>query len=342
MVSDNLKKLPLDLDVDKRLGFLEKKGLELLKQLDSQLRKAPQKRLFLSLLVKEESYYSLKREHQFLSKKRFYLECAKKDDSLLNKNYKELVHYQKALFSCLKEKKISKNLIFKLHEEIKKENLGLGQKRFSYREKQNWIGKEGCSIEKAYFLPPKPHLVPPLMANLLYYLHHQNSHPLIQLGIGFAQFLIIHPFMDGNGRVARALVPFFLKEKKMIPYPVLFISSYIKKRKFDYFHKLYLITAHEEWNQWIEFFLKALILSTKQLILRIDELSKLYSQLIDLGINKRTVNKIFKQAILPLESLLEEVGTRKWNQLVNKRLVLKNKKRSLVVIRGLIPKILKL
>ncbi len=73
------------------------------------------------------------------------------------------------------------------------------------RSRQNWIGPEGAPREDAYFLPPPPGKVLPLLRNLESYLKEDSPDPLVQLAIGFAQFLVIHPFMDGNGRVSQSL-----------------------------------------------------------------------------------------------------------------------------------------
>lgn len=52
-----------------------------------------------------------------------------------------------------------------------------------------------------------------------------NKDPIVQTAILFAQFLFIHPFMDGNGRVARILIPLYLVKKKILSKPYLFMSG---------------------------------------------------------------------------------------------------------------------
>jgi Fic family protein len=162
-------------------------------------------------------------------------------------------NYSQAQHVIFRKKKISFALMCQLHRIVKEDPTS------KFRTKQNWIGKEGCTIEQAYFLPPKPTSVPKLMKELKNYLHAKEKDPLVQLAIFFAQLLIIHPFMDGNGRVARLLIPLFLYEKKLTSSVKFFMDSYFKKHRTAYFEKLFAITTDGDWEGWIDFFLKGVI-----------------------------------------------------------------------------------
>jgi Fic family protein len=172
----------------------------------------------------------------------------------------EKQNYQKALREIRKGAPISFALMYKLHRILKKDisvswNLPIGK----FRDRQNWIGKEGCTIEEAYFLPPEAKHLSKCMKELKNYLHIKEKDPLVQLAVFFAQLLIIHPFMDGNGRIGRILIPAFLHEKKLISSPKFFMSSYFKKRRLAYFEKLFTITSEKDWEGWIDFFLQGII-----------------------------------------------------------------------------------
>ncbi|MGE5195928.1 MAG: Fic family protein, partial [Anaerolineae bacterium] len=101
--------------------------------------------------------------------------------------------------------------------------------------------------------------MPRYLDNLKKYLHYKEKDPLVQLAIFFAQLLIIHPFMDGNGRVARALIPFFLYKKNIVSTPLFYLSAYFKRYRLQYFEKLFSISSKNEWEEWIRFFLKGVI-----------------------------------------------------------------------------------
>ena len=171
-----------------------------------------------------------------------------------------------SLIQALKQAAKTRNLLTikclcKTHSIIKQE--GPNQKDIGHiRTRQNWIGTEGCLKEEAYFYPPKPQLVRPLLQNLFSFLS-KTEEPLLQAAIGFAQLLIIHPFIDGNGRLARIYIPAYLVKRKIISKPVLFLSGYFEKDRLKYFRFLFKITTENAWENWIIYFLKGVIQQTK-------------------------------------------------------------------------------
>jgi len=124
------------------------------------------------------------------------------------------------------------------------------------RTQQNWIGPEKSPIEKAYFFPPPPSKVLGHLRDLERYLRTKDLDPLVQIAVAFAYFLMIHPFMDGNGRVARILIPVFAVKKKLLQQPILFMSPYFEKHRGQYMQTLHDISANKDWEGWIVFFLK--------------------------------------------------------------------------------------
>ncbi|MBS0620258.1 MAG: Fic family protein [Verrucomicrobia bacterium] len=144
----------------------------------------------------------------------------------------------------------SKEWICKLHQSLGLEGV--------YRDRQNWIGPKGCSREEAYFFPPPASDIEAEMDKLISYGNQVEKEPLVQLALFFAKLLIIHPFMDGNGRLARAIVPYFLYSRGMLATPNLSVTSYFKKHRLRYFQNLYNITDDGNWESWIAFFLKCL------------------------------------------------------------------------------------
>jgi Fic family protein len=185
----------------------------------------------------------------------------------LKPSSKSRLHYLQALkWTCKNPKKIplSKATVCAIHKKVKREStpkadLGV------YRNRQNWIGPAGCTIDEAYFFPPPADQVEMLMQELFRYAKKKEKEPLLQLALIFAQLLGIHPFMDGNGRVARILIPLFLVQKNLIPAPWLFLSSYFKKHRLKYFQGLYQTTAENKWEDWTAFFLKGIINTVKKI-----------------------------------------------------------------------------
>jgi Fic family protein len=145
-------------------------------------------------------------------------------------------------------------LIKRMHATINRDSVK--PERGHFRKRQNWIGPEGRPIEEAYFYPPAPEILPRALRNWKDYLRYPEKDPLLKIAIIFAQFLILHPFMDGNGRVARALLPLLFFKEKVTAQPLLYLSVYFEKARATYCQKLFDITAKNDWEGWILFFLE--------------------------------------------------------------------------------------
>jgi fido (protein-threonine AMPylation protein) len=147
------------------------------------------------------------------------------------------------------------------------------------RTQQNWIGPEGGGIEKAYFLPPPPLEVPQLVNEWISYFNANTAYPLIQLALVYGQFLLIHPFMDGNGRIARLFIPWFLHQHKLLNKPIFCTSNYFSKYRREYCKRLFDLSSDLSWLKWISFFLKALSSQAKKQTCAMNQLALLYQQL---------------------------------------------------------------
>ncbi|MBY0530117.1 MAG: Fic family protein [Rhabdochlamydiaceae bacterium] len=158
----------------------------------------------------------------------------------------------------LKTHVLSKSLLCEMHAAIKRHTATVKSALGQYRSKQNWIGAKGCSLSEAYFLPPTPDGVKKGMKQLITFANCATEDPLLQLAQVIAQILIIHPFMDGNGRVARMSIPLILYTSGALASPYFFMSRYIQQHRLDYLRTLYDITDEDNWLNWTHFFLKGL------------------------------------------------------------------------------------
>jgi Fic family protein len=171
----------------------------------------------------------------------------------------EILNYRHALRAAESELRVrpfSLNLLLNLHEVLLDSVRGRNMGRGRFRTTQNWIGAQGTPIEEAYFVPPKPTLLPEFLDNWERYYHSDRPDELVQLAIVHAQFEIIHPFSDGNGRLGRILIPLFLYEKKLLHRPLFYLSAWIEENRDTYVGLLRALGKDENsWNRWIEFFL---------------------------------------------------------------------------------------
>jgi len=188
----------------------------------------------------------------------------------------EILNYRRALHAAeqsLKTKPFNLNLLKKLHAYLLEGVRGTNKRRGDFRQEQNWIGIEKTPVEQADFVPPEPHLLPTYLDNWEKYYHAEQPDALVQLAIVHAQFEIIHPFLDGNGRLGRILIPLFLMEKRLLTRPMFYLSAYLEEHREEYIARLRSL-GHEDgcWNRWIEFFLLAV---TEQAMLNVQKARKI-------------------------------------------------------------------
>lgn len=179
----------------------------------------------------------------------------------------EIINYRRAMdhaVELLKKKPLCLNLIKELHAILLNSVRGANKARGEFRRIQNWIGLAGCPIEEATFVPPSPDVLPQALDNWEKYLHYDEKDRLVQLAVIKAQFELIHPFLDGNGRIGRMLVPLFLYEKKLLSQPMFYLSAYLERNREPYYRALNDISTKADWNGWIRFFLTAVTEQAKE------------------------------------------------------------------------------
>jgi Fic family protein len=128
---------------------------------------------------------------------------------------------------------------------------------------QNWIGP-ARRIEDATFVPAPPAYVPDCLAemrdSILQYAPREDEQAslslLAQLAIAHAQFETIHPYLDGNGRVGRLLMPLILAAEGL---PPLYISGSLLRAKLEYYAALAQVQLQGRWGAWIELLARAVI-----------------------------------------------------------------------------------
>lgn len=174
----------------------------------------------------------------------------------------EILNYRSALKRAeaeLPNRPFNLNLLLDLHSILLDSVRGQNKARGRFRNVQNWIGAEGTPIEQADFIPPTVEALGPSLDNWEKYYHSAELDELVQLAIVHAQFEILHPFLDGNGRLGRILVPLFLYEKRILQRPMFYLSAWLEARRDAYIGFLRpLGKSPGSWNRWIEFFLTGL------------------------------------------------------------------------------------
>lgn len=176
--------------------------------------------LFLNPLMTQEAVLSSKIEgtQASLSEVLAFEAAPKRKQDNIN-DIEEVINYRNALLFATKElenRPICLNFIKDMHEILLQGVRGQNKARGEFRRIQNWIGKSNSTIETASYVPPEPHLLLEFLSDWEKYCHYDEKDKLVQLAIIHAQFEIIHPFLDGNGRIGRILIPLFLFEQKIL------------------------------------------------------------------------------------------------------------------------------
>jgi len=204
-------------------------------------------------------------------------------DESKNTDIQEVKNYRSALLAAEEAiddgYAISLNLVKTVHQILMKNVRGERKSPGTFRKAQNWIGRHGCSMEEARFVPPSPMLLQESLDKWAAYTSSEEGDILSQLGIIHAQFEIIHPFMDGNGRVGRILMPIYLYKRGFLHRPMFYLSEYLEEHRSEYYDALLSITSEVNWQRWLEFFLTAVIEQASRNFMKAREIVALYERL---------------------------------------------------------------
>jgi Fic family protein len=198
------------------------------------------------------------------------------------RDIQEIINYRKALRTAEKElqtRPFSLNLLLDLHSLLLDSVRGRSSGRGRFRTTQNWIGSPGSPIEEAAFVPPTPGRVQGAMRDWEKYYHEEEKDPLVQLAVVHAQFEVIHPFLDGNGRLGRIVIPLFLHEKGILSRPMFYLSEYLETHRAEYIEALRQLNGIESWNRWVAFFLGSLTTQARENSSKATRIIALYEEL---------------------------------------------------------------
>ena len=177
---------------------------------------------------------------------------------------REVLNYYDCLEFISKSAKVKKPITEKLIKEIHSINMkGIfkGKLKGYYRETQNVI--MDSATRRIVYMPPEAKEVSYLMKNLVDWLGKQKDiHPVIKVGIAHYQFVTIHPFMDGNGRTARALATYVLYKAGYDLKRFVSLDEYYSDDRSKYYKELqhcqgknYYDNPDVDITSWLEYFI---------------------------------------------------------------------------------------
>lgn len=255
-------KLPLEgLDYQRLFSMVGEANAELARY-DGLLQGVVNPSVMLSPLTNEEAVLSSKIEgtqatvDEVLEQEAGLIKQGEKYEDI-----QEIINYREALRSShhyLNGRPITLSFVRELHKILLNSVRGQNKMPGEFRKDQNWIGRAGCTIEQATYVPPNPLQLQDHLQAWQIYLESNDIDLLLQAAVVHAQFELLHPFKDGNGRIGRILIPLFLYQKKKLSQPMFYLSSYLESHREEYYLNLQNISREGDWNGWIEFFLKAI------------------------------------------------------------------------------------
>lgn len=209
------------------------------------------------------------------------------DEHIPTADVGEVVNYVKAMRYGLRrliddEFPMSLRLLREIHGVLMQQVRG-GKPALTpgeFRTGQNWIG--GINLRTARFIPPPPDPMKDALDNLEKYLYVEDDCPvLLQCALIHYQFETIHPFNDGNGRLGRLLITFFLVWRGVLDEPMLYLSAYLKTHQQEYYDRLMQVRNSGNFEAWVAFFLEGVVTVSEQVVSTTKRLQQLERNDID-------------------------------------------------------------
>ena len=296
--------------------------LQLLSQADRELGRLdmysnyiPNIELFISMHVLKEATQSSKIEGTQTNMDEALLD---REDIPLDKrdDWEEVQNYTKAMEAAvlaLDKLPLSSRLIRETHKVLLQGVRGEKKQPGEFRNSQNWIG--GATLNDALFIPPVHTSVSELMSDIEKFLHNNETFfpELLKIALVHYQFETIHPFLDGNGRVGRLLIPLYLVDRGILRKPILYLSDFMENHRALYYENLMNVREKNDITQWFKFFLVGIIETAKKGISTFDGILQLQKQ-NDLKIQsigsraanaQKVTNYLYQRPVINVEKVSE-------------------------------------
>lgn len=274
--------------------------------------------IYIKMHVKVEANKSSKMEgtrttidEELLEK--YDVDPEKRDDWQEVQNYVEAINYG---IERVKELPVCTRMIKEIHSILLKDVRGEHKNPGEYRTSQNWVG--GSRPSNAVYVPPIPSEVSNCLSDLEKFINNENINTpeLVKIAIIHYQFETIHPFLDGNGRTGRILIPIYLLSKGIINKPCFYISDYIEKNKEAYYDFLSRVRANNDIISWIKFFLEATIETAKAARIKFEKVSNFTKEINNLIMKlpaksdnlRKVIDVLYNEPSVSRNFLVEKTG----------------------------------
>ena len=170
---------------------------------------------------------------------------------------------------------VTEKSILRMHKDVTKETLDSFEHEGNYRAIRVYVGNRITG--EVTFMPPPPHDVPVLMGELIEWLNSDDScnlSPVLVAGMSHYEFVRIHPFVDGNGRTARALATLILHLREFDIKKFFALDDYYDSDRMAYYNALKSVDPETiDLTDWLEYFTEGVLISISKVKERVLQLS---------------------------------------------------------------------
>lgn len=256
--------------IDDRLQSSMNEALLALGRLDAITTLLPDAKLFLYSYVRKEAVMSSQIEGTQSSLSDLLLYEMAGQPGVPLDDVQEVSCYVKALDLGVQRIReglpITYRLLSESHAALMTSGRGIQRAPGEFRRNQVWIG--GHRADEAVFVPPPANRLAETFAALERFINDADTKtaPVIKAALAHVQFETIHPFMDGNGRLGRLLIPLIMVEAKVLQEPMLYLSVFFKKHRQTYYDLLQRVRTEGDWEAWLLFFMDAITSTASQAV----------------------------------------------------------------------------
>ena len=303
--------LPPDPPVEYDPALLEQ-AVAKLARLDGFTYRPPNPRQFVSMYIRREAVLSSRIEGTESTLEDILEFEAGADDRDTPADVEEVANYVRAMDMGLERLRsgfpMSLRLMRDIHRELMTGVRGQYRAPGEFRKTQNWIGPPGASLDNASFVPPPVPDMLEALSDLEKFLHSGTGPILILSGLVHAQFETIHPFLDGNGRLGRLLITFLLCDKGLLSEPLLYLSRHFSAQRGEYYRRLSAIRDADDWEGWIEFFLRGVAAVSDEALQTAQNVIGLRERMVASSAEIGMVNLLFEHPVLTNRLVEKELG----------------------------------
>jgi Fic family protein len=274
--------LPPKLELDARTAQILSEAAWALGELSGVGQKLPNPHLLIGPFLRREAVLSSRIEGAVATAEELLLFEAIPTREPPRDEIREVANYVRALefgLERLRELPVSLRLMRELHKVLLTGARGEERRPGQFRDRQNYIGNPSQGIADARFVPPPVQEMNQALDDFEKFIHAPSELPfLIRLTLIHYQVEAIHPFIDGNGRIGRLLIPLVLCEARYLPQPLLYLSAYFERNREAYADHLLRVSQTGAWSDWIRFFLEGVAEQSRDAVRRSQRLLDLQQE----------------------------------------------------------------